>query len=322
MELVFVILFHKNENQLFRLIQRLNENHSFFVVHVCKNYSKYESLTKRFQSLDNLVFCKRERATWASYGIVRAMFNGLEEALLRLGNNFSHLFFLSAQDYPLQSNREIRRFSSNNENVGFISNIPIRKTLDKEKEYLSPIKSVWTSHPENGRYKFYNIKLYRNRFIRLHYEPDPSNTFRARVFNCFKRISYKLTPSRGFYPDFEPYIGPQWIILTPEMCKYIVQSFPTDSSYHMYMKMVFCPDEIFFHTLLLNSKYKNKILNRCLHFTRWTHYNHPDVFSEDDISTLVEKSHEFLFARKFDVEIDNRILALIDQHLAKCTKLR
>lgn len=79
------------------------------------------------------------------------------------------------------------------------------------------------------------------------------------------------------------------------------------------MKKVFCPDEMFFHTILLNSHHKDRINNRSLHYHRWETPSHPIVFAREHLDELEEARADFFFARKFDQEKDGEILDLLDQ---------
>jgi len=77
------------------------------------------------------------------------------------------------------------------------------------------------------------------------------------------------------------------------------------------------PDEIFFHSILMHLKEKNDtlIIKPSITYVNWERKNTPlpVTFIEDDFEELIEASKTKLFARKLDLEIDEKILDLIDQ---------
>lgn len=60
----------------------------------------------------------------------------------------------------------------------------------------------------------------------------------------------------------------------------------------------FCCEEIYFQTILLNSEYKNKIINNHLRYIDWNVKNGPKVLELNDWDKISEK--DFLFCRKVD----------------------
>ncbi|MEH2007739.1 MAG: hypothetical protein V7K81_21880, partial [Nostoc sp.] len=75
----------------------------------------------------------------------------------------------------------------------------------------------------------------------------------------------------------------------------------------------YCPDELFYQILILNSPFKEKIINTSLTYLEWSNVNslHPKILEKNDFEKLRES--EKLFARKFDMTIDPDILDIIDK---------
>ena len=72
-------------------------------------------------------------------------------------------------------------------------------------------------------------------------------------------------------------------------------------------KTVAWPDEIYFQTILLNSKYKNNVINKMLWYVDWRKGPWlPRVLDMTDLD-LLKKSNE-LFARKFDIPGSDELL--------------
>jgi hypothetical protein len=118
----------------------------------------------------------------------------------------------------------------------------------------------------------------------------------------------KLFPgTRKFPKGYTPYGGSQWWCLTRDACSYIVKE--QDSLYNFY-KYTLVPDEMYFHTLLLNSPFKEKIVNDTLTFFKWSAKDNPEILSKHDFDEL--KLSPKMFARKFDTEVCSDILDLIE----------
>jgi hypothetical protein len=82
-----------------------------------------------------------------------------------------------------------------------------------------------------------------------------------------------------------------------------------------FFKYVDVPDEIFFQTVLLNSPYRDIIVNDNLRHIDWKDptAGSPAVLTRSDFPALAESPK--LFARKFDVRVDAGILDMIDERL-------
>jgi hypothetical protein len=88
---------------------------------------------------------------------------------------------------------------------------------------------------------------------------------------------------------------------------------------YKYYKYTLCADEQFFHTLLkeLMKKDESIKIKSSLHYVDWQRKNVslPVIFTAEDFNVLREQSSGFLFARKFDTDIDESILDLIDESI-------
>src|SRR5689334_9944759 len=110
---VYFILCHQMAEQVIRLINRLRDTESFFVVHVDKRASAnvYKALADFSANTPNIYLCKRYRCYWGSFGIVQATLSCIKKAL-KLNLPFDYAILLSGQDYPIKTSAYIRRFFS------------------------------------------------------------------------------------------------------------------------------------------------------------------------------------------------------------------
>jgi len=323
MDIVYLILFHKGPDQLFRLIDSLKGPSVFFVIHVCRNFKEFDQLKERAEFYDNLKFCERERGSWASYGVVKATLNGLQTAVSET-DEFGHLVLLSAQDYPLKCNRAILDFFRAHRGKSFISAAPCEpEGLSNQQKYLDPVKGYWTDRDGGNRYKFFRLKLFRNTYLRLHSEPSKKTDLKSRVRFLVRHWVVKLLGERQFFPGLEPYFGAQWCVLTRQHCKFVLEEYPKEHAFHRYMKKVYCPDEMFFHTILYNSTHRPQVNNRRLHYYRWEEPTHPLVLGSKDLDEIREANAngDYLFVRKLDMSRDPKVFDLIDERLRRDTSM-
>src|SRR5690606_33583760 len=114
----YIILAHKQPQQLKRLVEGLDDKESFFVIHVDKkeNLNLFkENLSKR-----NIHFIEnRYESNWGSDKLVLATLACLKFIKDKFCSRHSHVILMSGLDYPIQTNKEINRFLSNNKKTNF-----------------------------------------------------------------------------------------------------------------------------------------------------------------------------------------------------------
>src|SRR5215471_725095 len=101
MKVAHIILAHKNPFQVERMIKRLSHPDVDCWLHIDKQ-SDIAPFKSMFLLKNVHTVYPRVNAKWASYGIVQAMLNGINAAMLT-GTKYQYFSFLSGQDYPLQT---------------------------------------------------------------------------------------------------------------------------------------------------------------------------------------------------------------------------
>lgn len=85
--------------------------------------------------------------------------------------------------------------------------------------------------------------------------------------------------------------------------------------------MTVCMDEIIFQTLICNSPFKKNIVNDNYRYIDWSDHSkgnnkgNPNLLLTKDYNKIIN-SNKF-FARKFDNEVDENILNMIDENINK-----
>jgi len=273
MKIAYLILAHKDPQQIIDLICHLSTAGTTFVVHIDGRApgEVFQTVRRFAEGRSDVLLAKREKCYWGRYGIVRATLNCIEAAL-RL--DFDYAILISGQDFPIRSNRDISAFLEQNAGSEFIESFPLAKP------------NRWT--PMTGAFNALN----RIQFMTLF--------FRSR------RLHLKL--KRRMPLGLEPHGGSQWWTLTKPALRWIHAYVEANPAIQRYFRFVFIPDELFFQTVLSSSPFQDKIAPD-LHFIDWQNPNPacPRTFVLEDFERLIQSRK--LFARKID---RNRSSALIE----------
>ncbi len=121
MTIAYIILAHKHPAHLARLVGRLAAPSVSFFVHIDANTdgATHRELTHSLSGYPNVYLLPRHPSSWASWGIVQAILEGLEQ-IHRTYLQPDYVILLSGQDYPLKSADEIDTFLRSYRGSSFI----------------------------------------------------------------------------------------------------------------------------------------------------------------------------------------------------------
>jgi hypothetical protein len=273
MRVAYLILAHDTPNHLKRLVGALNTPDSRFFIHVDRKSDLERFLWKQ----SNVTFLdERISIYWGDFSRVGATMK-LIEAALQAEPDYCCL--ISGSDYPIRRAKYIQDFFHRNRNYQYLASVPI-------------------PCPERGK---------------------PSSRVQAYTFAVphrsllLRRVVHRLNralPRRTFYyKGIIPYGGSQWWALTGNACRYIIDFARTHASFVKFFERVPCPDESFFHTIIGNSAFRERVV-RNLTYCDWsTRSCSPAVLDRKHLDLLTHVpliahdeyygSGELLFARKF-----------------------
>lgn len=224
---------------------------------------------------------------WARYSQVEATLS-LMRSVENSGKKYKYIHFISGQDYPIKSIKYIKNF--------------FEKT---NKQYLEFFKFPNEELVKNGydRYEVYypqwiidRPRCYWKRILRVIYRE-------VILTSKILKRNLKIIP--------EVYGGSCWFSITGECMSYILNFIDNNKAYEKFFKNSIYADEMFFHTIILNSKYKKDIVNNNLRYLDWSEAKEsPKVLSESDIDLAINSNN--IFARKIE---DINILKYIDKKL-------
>ncbi len=289
MNKAYIILAHKNAEQVIRLINRLDDDSSTFFIHFDKKFTGWQP--DMFSGMGNKVhLIKRTKTFWGGYSLVEATLLSMR-AIKAMNKNFDVITLLSGQDYPIKSNEHINHFFLNADRRIFMEYYPM------------PNYKKWP--PGGGMYRFekyfFGLKWYE--------------LFSSRATNFSSALISFL--KRRHPEHLRPYAGSQWWTIDMHALNYILNFVSNNPDFSKYHKYTFVPDEVFFQTILLNASDERiikSISNNNKRFLSWKIHSNsgPDILQSDNLNDIMNS--DALFARKLDLSIDPHLFDLIDKN--------
>lgn len=283
MRIANIIMAYKNPRQVERMILAMDHPDFDFYIHLDKKIDMAPFLF--LKDLPRVSFIqKRTVCNWGGFQFVRAVLESLTAVL----NNKIHYDFynlLSAQDYPIKPMPEIAKFFEDNIGKSFMS-------YDMENG------EAWWAHAKS-RYETYHFTDF---------------TFKGRYL--LQRLVNSVLPKRQFPLKVKLYgtcVSSWWSISTASAI-YLSNFVKSNAKLMRFMKYTWAADEFLMATLIMNSTHKDSVVNDNLRLITWQDdLPNPIIFKAEDYDKILKSDK--LFARKFDVEVDETILDLIDQNV-------
>lgn len=124
----------------------------------------------------------------------------------------------------------------------------------------------------------------------------------------------KILPKRTLPYKLHPYGKSMFWMLSPEVALFVVKRVEEDPKLKHFFSLCWASDEFVFQTILLNSKFKDKVVNNNYRYIDWSAGGaSPKTLEKSDFGKIAESA--MLFARKFDAAVHPEILDLIDKNL-------
>lgn len=277
MKHAFLILAHKNFNQLSLLIDLLDNPQIDIFLHVDKKSSGFDLPICKYSKLIQI---PSMRTNWGGYSLVECELRLLEEALIQDTYDFIHL--ISGQDLPIQSVEEILRFYDLHSNYNFV-------------HYDKPLASIERCKRVKYYYLFQDIKPRRRSLLGLC----------QKILVLMQKCIF-IDRTKKYEGEFKA--GSQWWSIKPDLARYILSQ---RELIRRLFRFTMC-DEMFVQTLVYNSDYFHTLY---IQETDDLHANQllvdfssgaSKVWTMDDIERI--RNCDLLFARKFDECVDSEII--------------
>ena len=290
----FIISAYRLPELLVRLVERLDTPQTRTFVHVDARTADdvFRAMSQPLAARPNVHFLPRHACYWGDFGHVRATLVGLR-ALIASAWPFDYVVLLTGQDYPLRSNADIATaLGQANGNV-FMRPMPIPN-------------EHWT---DGGTYR------YENRWLRIAGRPFcfPGAPFRSASLNAaWSGTARLLHLYRSFPKGLEPWGGSSYWMMPADCARYVDAFVRDNRDVVRFFHHVRIPDEIFFHTIVMNSPFRDRVAHDDLRYVDWAEGgDSPRILTCADLPRLMASGA--LFARKFDPAVDGAVLDRLDR---------
>ncbi|TVT38987.1 beta-1,6-N-acetylglucosaminyltransferase [Hymenobacter setariae] len=308
----YIILAHKNPAQVARLIQALSTDTSRFYIHVDKNTDihPFERLLEPIKSVSFVH--SREKGTWGDLGIVKATIHALQQIVADQRTGYCVL--LSGQDYPIKSTDKIAQYLTRNQGINFMNTTPLPS-------------SKW-NRGGMDRIEYYKFNLSEKRGDYVILPPLLTADFlqnRSYYTSTIKQLLRRKTnpwailKKRHFPGYLRPFCGDQWWTIPVETAHKLLRFLEDHPDYFRYHQHTLLPDEIAIQSVIrhLFGAEDKMAIRPTVTYINWERQGVtlPVTFDHNDIQELLNQPEEMLFARKFDMETDAKILDLLDGYI-------
>lgn len=280
MKHAYLILAHSNEYVLKKLLSSIDDERNDIYVHIDLKSSIDLLSIKKSVSKSRIFIFKEKPIYWGHTSMIDVELFLYSKAVSTMEYSYYHL--LSGVDLPLKTQDEIHSFFSRHQGLEFIG----------FSQAMIDIEKVNKIHlfPKNLRVK----------------ENEYSNRLKRKIRTIFIQLQRLCNYNRHKNIEFK--FGAIWTSLTHPLVLDLIKERDTFLKLYRYSS---CVDEIYKHTFVYNSKYREKVydinneLNSCLRMIDW-YRGDPYTFTIDDFNLL--KNSKYFFARKFDQNIDRDII--------------
>lgn len=278
MRIAHLIIAYKEPGQVERLVSRLRHEACDIFIHLDKKTDQ-QAFAYLQQHYQVRFIADRQLIRWAGYSFTKAILTGMRQVLQAGSYDFINL--LSGQDYPLKPAQRLVDFLHHHPNTTFLSyeaqgSAWWQQNLDRVEQYHS------TDFGFKGQYL---LQGWVNR----------------------------LLPRRSFPLSYTLYGGncAMYWTMSRACARYVVNTMDRYPELERFARYTWAPDEFLISTILLNSPYRDHVINHNLRHIDWSAGGpNPKVLTLQDLGQL--QSSPAFFARKFDIRRDSQILDQLD----------
>lgn len=283
----YLIICHNHFEQLIIMLKALDDERNDFYIHVDKKVANFpKEMVEQAIQKGRCQFVERVEVNWGAFSQINC-----ELVLLKAATQSYHSYYhlISGVDFPIKSQTYIHEFfeqNNGNEYIEFCKE-------EQRKDFL------------------YRVSWYHLFQEKIGNEKDTS--FFIRQWCKWEHRLLKIQRILGIDRIRKQhdlfFKGANWFSITHGLAVFIVNN-------EEYIKKWFrwsnCGDESFVQVIAMMSPYKENIVNDHLRYIDWERGT-PYVFKKEDYDVL--KSSQYLWARKFDDQVDREIIDMLYQNI-------
>lgn len=283
MKVIYGVLCNKNSVVLKNMLDILSKDNKIFIhVDLKSNIEEFSE----YRDYKNVEFIKnRVCVNWGEFSQIKStlnIFDGVKDL------DFDYINIISGDCLPLKPDSLIKEFLEKNNGKEFIG---VEKNFNK-KELENRVKYIYPKWRFNKQCTNVNLPLKIKRTLQI-------------KFNLFKK-------NEKFNNLPELYKGCNWFTISKGLLKYIIKYLNDNKEYEEAFYESLCCDEVFFQTIVMNSKFKSNVYRinenvddnlMSLRYIDWkSGPEYPKILSENDFEKI--KNTECIIGRKFNSELD------------------
>lgn len=217
----------------------------------------------------------RENTAWGSPEAIYAIIKLLRASKT---NTCDYVVLLSGDDLPIKSDKDIKQFFADNQGMEFVG-VTKDALVDDRLKYIYP------------RAMYFKDKSLLRRI-----------QHKLRLYNT--NLAFDILPPL--------HKGCLWFKISANLRDYILRYVEENPQYIAAFDHSLNADEVFFHTIICNSEFRNNIYmydsnlhdtTMCKHYIDWVSGpDRPKILYEDDYKKM--QASDCLFARKMSEDID------------------
>jgi hypothetical protein len=275
MKQVFLIAAHKDPAQLNALVEQLRDDDFLIYVHLD---AKGAIGPGDVHPAARLV-AERVAVHWGCFSQVQATLNSLRQIVAEVPD-FDKVLFLSAQDFPLLSNPALK---------AALAGLRGHELLDTVAIGREP--GQWAA---DYRYRYFH-------------RPDAGMPVRLACALA-NRAMRACGIARRLPGGLAPYGGSSWWALSRDCVRELLARVRREPGIVRFFRSVSSPDEMFFQTLVMSSRFRERVLPENFRYIQWPEQGarNPKILDEHDFERIAaSKAH---FCRKIDSQASAGLL--------------
>lgn len=293
-KLAYFIPLHIYPNLCKRMFRTVYDPENLYLIHIDKKSDPafHKEIREFLSPYSNVRFLPSEDAVYCGYSTLALDLKAIREFLKEEWDFFLNV---SGQDFPLKTQAYIRNYLKDLRDRNFIH------VLDVETQWRKARFRAW--------WYFVEFKI-NSPILR-----------RKRV--------WPLPILRSYPKEYKRYAGSAFCILNREFCEYLTFD-PSLDRLKKFLKHTYIPEEEFFQTAIMNSPFKDTLINssKRMYVTvgkrafdklarmvglRGYYYSRQQILTMQYLDRLT--ATDAFFARKFDENVDTEIVDVLESRL-------
>lgn len=296
MRFAYLIMAHTRFNQVTKLLELLDDEENDIYIHIDQKVSDAVRIFKEMLlpkvKKSKVFFVNQHNIMWGGESQIETELELLKAAIKR---KYDYYHLLSGMDLPIKTQKEIQEFFENNKGKEFIhfgANEDAKKRCQYYWFYQEKLGNMANANKSKKLFnKLRLLSIFGQKLIGID---------RVKKYSVYKTIA----------------VGSQWFSITDSLARYVVSK---EQEILKCYKNTYCCDEVFLQTLVLNSSFKSSLYSNAVDDYHANMRNidwkrgRPYTWKNTDFNDLM--ASDYLFARKFDEQVDNQIVDRIYMRL-------